>query len=138
MKFLSLYHIPIAYLILYTIVILISGVWMFLLSQGLNSSDIFIVLQKMIENPYEKSLHFFVEVATAHLFAIGIVIFIIAHFLLFSQKISYKFSKKLSLSLFILALFNILAFGSSLIKLILLALFLLVFLLILTMLLFSL
>jgi hypothetical protein len=135
MKNLSLYHIPIAYLILYTLAILFSGVWMFLLSQGLASSDILSILQKVIEKPSVKSLQTHIEIATPHIFAMGTLIFIISHFLLFSTKITFHTSAKLSLLLFLMALFNIFAFGWM--KVIGLGLFLFLFLLLLVMLVLS-
>lgn len=146
MKNLKLYHIPIAYMILYAIALLVTGIWLFLLSQGLSSSELFSTLLKVVENPAPKSIHNFIEVATPHLFAIGTLIFVVAHFMLFSTKFSQKFSLKISVSLFIVALINICAylliiFGfvvSGWIKLLSLVLFVLLFLLLLGMVAFSL
>ncbi len=96
MKNINLYKIPIIYMLIYVILILISGVWLFFLSQ-----------ENIIISPADKSLHNLVEVATPHLFAIGIVIFVVAHFLLFSTKIKQKNALKLSIWLYIFALLNI-------------------------------
>jgi len=146
MKYLKLYHIPIAYMLVYVVGILVTGVWLFLLSQGLGSSDILQTLTQIATLPETKSLHNFIEVATPHLFAMATLIFVVAHFMLFSTKISQRFSLRFSVLLFIVALLNILAyiliiFGvvvSGWIKLLLLALFVLLFLLLLGMVAFSL
>ena len=146
MKNLKLYHIPIAYMLVYILAILATGMWLFLLSQGLGSSGILQTLMRIATVPEPKSIHNFIEVATPHMFAIGTLIFVVAHFMLFSTKISQRFSLRVSVLLFIVALLNILAyiliiFGvvvSGWIKLLLLGLFVLLFLLLLGMVAFSL
>ncbi|PHS33749.1 MAG: hypothetical protein COA92_04410 [Sulfurovum sp.] len=146
MKNLKLYHIPIAYMLVYVLAILVTGIWLFLLSQGLASSELLSTLSKVVASPAPKSMHNFIEVATPHMFAIGTLIFVVAHFMLFSTKFSQKFSLKISVSLFIVALINICAylliiFGfvvSGWIKLLSLALFVLLFLLLSGMVAFSL
>jgi len=113
MKNLSFFHIPIAYLLLYAVVILATGIWLFLLSQGLNGSEgIVATLQHIISSPEAKSLHNLVEVAAPHMFAMGILIFVVAHFMLFSTKISQKTSLIVALVLFALALLNIVSYGA--------------------------
>jgi len=113
MKNLSFFHIPIAYLLLYTVVILATGIWLFLLSQGLNGSEgIAAALEKIIAAPEAKSLHNLVEVATPHLFAMGTLIFVVAHFMLFSTKISQRRSLIVAMTAFVLALVNILSYGA--------------------------
>ena len=113
MKNLSFFHIPIAYLLLYTVVILATGIWLFLLSQGLNGSEgIISTLQHIISSPEAKSLHSLVEVATPHMFAMGMMIFVVAHFMLFSTKISQRTSLIVALVLFGLALLNIVSYGA--------------------------
>ena len=146
MKNLKLYNIPIAYMPLYVLAILTTGLWLFLLSQGLGSSDMVQTLTKIVTLPEPKSLHNFIEVATPHMFAIGTLIFVVAHFMLFSTKISQRFSLVVSVLLFAVALLNISAYllislglvVSGWIKLLTLALFVLVFLLMLSMVAFSL
>ena len=146
MKNLKLYHIPIAYMLVYVIAILATGAWLFLLSQGLGSSDIMQTLTKIVTLPESKSLHNFIEVATPHLFSMGTLIFVVAHFMLFSTKISQRFSLKVSVLLFIVALLNIAAYlliitdfvVSGWIKLVSMGLFVLLFLLLLGMVAFSL
>jgi len=146
MKHLKLYHIPIAYMLVYILAILATGMWLFLLSQGLGSSGILQTLMRIANVPEPKSIHNFIEVATPHMFAIGTLIFVVAHFMLFSTKISQRFSLRVSVLLFIVALLNISAylliiFGvvvSGWVKLLSLALFVLLFLLLLGMLAFSL
>jgi len=110
MKNIHFYNIPIAYMLVYTVAILTSGVWIFLLTQGLGNLDRLATLEKIIESPMPKSLHGFVEVATPHIFAMGLLLFVVAHFMLFSTKVSYTFSRKLSLLTFVFALFNIVAY----------------------------
>ena len=113
MKNLTFFHIPIAYLLLYTVVIFATGIWLFLLSQGLNGSEgTGATLQHIIASPEAKSLQNLVEVATPHMFAMGILIFVVAHFMLFSTKISQKTSLIVALVLFALALLNILSYGA--------------------------
>ena len=112
MKNLSFFHIPITYLLLYTVVILATGIWLFLLSQGLNGSEgIGATLQHIIASPEAKSLQNLVEVATPHMFAMGILIFVVAHFMLFSTKVSQRTSLVVALVLFVLAFFNIVSYG---------------------------
>ena len=97
-------------MILYVVAILLSGVWLFLLSQGLNSADIFTIFEKISAEPVEKSLYGIIEVATPHMFAMGTLIFIVAHFMLFSTRVPKKVSLFLSVLLFSVALFNISAY----------------------------
>jgi len=146
MKHLKLYHIPIAYMLVYVVAILATGVWLFLLSQGLGSSDIVQTLTQIATLPEPKSLHNVIEVATPHLFAIGTLIFVVAHFMLFSTKVSQLFSLRVSVLLFVVALLNIasylaIIFGfvvSGWVKLVTLVVFVLLFLLLLGMVSFSL
>jgi len=112
MKKLFFYHIPITYMLLYTVLLLGSGLWLFLLSQGLASSEgIAATLEKIILTPEPKSMHNFVEVATPHMFAMGSLVFVVAHFMLFSTKISQKISLIVSMILFVFFLFNIFSYG---------------------------
>lgn len=135
MKNLHLYNIPIAYMLLYVVAILLSGIWLFLLSQGLAGGDILGIIQKISDTPLTKSLQGIIEVATPHMFAIGTLIFVVAHFLLFSTKVSKRVSLFVSLLLFASALLNILAYlfislgflVSGWIKLFAMGLFVLVF-----------
>ncbi len=146
MKNVKLYYIPIGYMIVYTIAILGTGVWLFLLSQGLANFGLMQTLKEIIAQPEPKSFYGFVEVATPHMFAIGTLIFVVAHFLLFSTKISQIFSLRVSILLFILAFLNIgaylaIIFGlivSGWIKLFSITLFVLLFLFMLSMVAFSL
>ncbi len=146
MKNLHLYTIPIAYMLVYVVAILVSGLWLFLLSQGLASADILQTLTNIVNAPEPKSLHNFIEVATPHMFAMGTLIFVVAHFMLFSTNVSQKFSLTVSLLLFTVALFNIsayllISFGlvvSGWIKLFSMALFVLVFVVMLGLVAFSL
>ena len=111
MKHISLYTLPIRYMLLYVILILISGVWLFLLSQGLDSSEnVITTLKNFIVSPAEKSIQGLVEVAAPHLFAIGTLLFVAAHFMLFSTKVSPKVSLRISMLLFVFALFDIFAY----------------------------
>ncbi|MDQ7046417.1 MAG: hypothetical protein Q9M39_01855 [Sulfurovum sp.] len=69
MKYLALYSIPIRYMLMYTILILLSGLWLFLLSQGLaNSEGVMDTLRNILTVPVEKSIHGLMEVVTPHLF----------------------------------------------------------------------
>ncbi len=99
-------------MLLYTVLLLGSGLWLFLLSQGLASSEgIAATLEKIILTPEPKSMHNFVEVATPHMFAMGTLVFVVAHFMLFSTKISQKISLIVSMILFVFLLFNIFSYG---------------------------
>lgn len=122
-------------MLLYVVAILLSGIWLFLLSQGLAGGDILGIIQKISDTPLTKSLQGIIEVATPHMFAIGTLIFVVAHFLLFSTKVSKRVSLFVSLLLFASALLNILAYlfislgflVSGWIKLFAMGLFVLVF-----------
>ncbi len=111
MKNLALYTIPIGYMIVYVVLILISGLWLFFLSQGLDSSEgVIHTIQNVINAPETKSLEGIVEVATPHIFAMGSLVFIAAHFMLFSTKISQKHALIVAMLLFVFALFDIFAY----------------------------
>jgi len=147
MKNLSFFHIPIVYLLLYTVLILATGIWLFLLSQGLyDLGSITATLSEISIAPKAKSMHNFVEVAAPHMFAMGALFFVVAHFMLFSTKISQKTSLIVSLLLFGFLLLNVFSYGaisfelisSGWIKLLSITLFVGMFLLLLGMVAFSL
>lgn len=146
MKNTHLYKIVIGYMLLFVVAILLSGSWLFLLSQGLENIQVVDTLMKFIQTPAPKSLHGLVEVASPHLFAIGTLIFVVAHFMLFSTTVKHNISKTLAWLLYISALFNIIAYGfislgvviSGWIKLLAMGLFVLLFLLMLGLVVFSL
>lgn len=111
MKHIALYSLPIKYMIIYVILILMSGLWLFLLSQGYESSENIIgTLKNIIAAPADKSIQGLIEVAAPHLFAIGILIFTAAHFMLFSTNVSPKVSLMAAMLLFAFALFDIFAY----------------------------
>ena len=98
-------------MLIYVILILMSGLWLFLLSQGLECSESIIsTLKNVIASPAEKSVEGLIEVVTPHLFAIGTLIFVTAHFMLFSTKVSQKMSLIIAMFLFIFALFDIFSY----------------------------
>lgn len=111
MKNIALYSLPIRYMIIYVILILMSGLWLFLLSQGYDSSESIIsTLKNLITAPADKSVEGLVEVVTPHLFAIGALIFVTAHFMLFSTNVSLSISLKAAMLLFAFALFDIFSY----------------------------
>lgn len=111
MKNTALYNIPIRYMLIYVILILVSGLWLFLLSQGFNSSgSVMNTLKNIITAPAHKCVEGLIEVVTPHLFAIGTLIFVAAHFMLFSTKVSQKVSLVVAMVLFVFALFDIFAY----------------------------
>ena len=140
MKRYPYYRIPIGYMLLFAFFIFASGVWLFLLPQGLaQTGSLAAALQQLGHSPAVKSWQQFVEIAAPHLFAMGALIFIVAHFLLFSTKISWRFSMHLSLWLYIAMFLDIFAYAliiagivtSGWIKLAALAIFALLFLILL-------
>jgi len=147
MKNIALYAIPIKYMLLYVVLILVSGVWLFLLSQGLNSSEsVMHTFKNIISVPEAKSIQGLVEVLTPHLFAMATLIFVAAHFMLFSTKVSQKVSLIVAMLLFVFALFDIFSyffitfgwFVSGWIKILSMLAFVLLFVLMLGLLAFSL
>ena len=59
-------------MLIYVVLILLSGLWLFLLSQGLdNSESVMHTLNNVINTPAAKSVEGLIEVVTPHLFAIG-------------------------------------------------------------------
>jgi len=146
MKNTHLYKIVIGYMLLFVVAILFSGGWLFLLSQGFGDTSIMDTLIRFIDTPAPKSLHGLVEVASPHLFAMGVLIFVVAHFMLFSNRFKHNTSKSLAWLLYISALFDIIAYGfislgmvvSGWIKLIALGLFLVLFIVMLGLVAFSL
>ncbi len=134
------YRIPIGYMLLFAFFIVASGIWLFLLPQGLSETgSLTATLQQLGQKPVLKSWQQFVEIATPHLFAMGALIFIVAHFLLFSTRVPRYFSMRLTLWLYIAALADIFAYAliiagivtSGWIKLAALAIFALLFLILL-------
>ncbi len=111
MKHIALYTLPVRYMLIYVILILMSGIWLFLLSQGSESSEsIIATLKNLITTPAEKSIEGLIEVATPHLFAIGTLIFVTAHFMLFSTRVSQKISLIVAMFLFVFTLFDIFSY----------------------------
>ncbi|WP_309498900.1 hypothetical protein [Sulfurovum sp.] len=111
MKNIALYAIPIKYMLIYAVLILASGLWLFLLSQGLDSSQSMMhTLKDVISAPDTKSIRGLIEVATPHLFAMSAFIFVAAHFMLFSTKVPQKVSLVIAMLLFALALFDIFSY----------------------------
>lgn len=142
MKTHILYLIPIKYMILFSLAILFSGLWLFLLSQGFTNLDSFIKTVKyIIQTPRDKSIHNLIEIASPHIFAMGILIFIVAHFLLFSHKIKIRYAIVISRLLYYFMFLNIFSYffitlgwvTLGWIKIVTLSGFLLVFLILLTM-----
>ena len=134
------YRIPIGYMLLFAFFIVASGIWLFLLPQGLSETgSLTATLQQLGQKPVLKSWQQFVEIATPHLFAMGILIFIVAHFLLFSTRVPRYLSMRLTLWLYIAALADIFAYAliiagivtSGWIKLVALTIFALLFLILL-------
>lgn len=112
MKQTSLYTIPIIYMILYIILILLSGIWLFFLSQGLTSDKgVLDTLIHFIDTPAAKSLEGFIEVAAPHMFSISITVFLVSHFMLFSTRISQRNSLLIFIALFLFSLLNIVSYG---------------------------
>lgn len=112
MKNVSLYKIPIAYMLVYVVLILFTGLWLFLLSQGLNSSDGMIdTLIGIVFTPEPKSLHHFIEVAAPHMFAMGAMVFVLSHFMLFSSKISQSTTLIVAMLLFVFTILNIFSYS---------------------------
>lgn len=146
MKNTHLYILPIFYMVLYTMAILVSGVLLFLLSQGLGEESVAMTLSNIIHSPVTKSIYGLVEVATPHLASMGMIIFLVAHFLLFSTNFSKRFSKKISIVLFGVAFANIFSyflisfeiFASGWVKLCMMGTFVLLFVFVLLLVLFSL
>jgi len=147
MKNIALYAIPIKYMLLYVVLILVSGVWLFLLSEGLNSGEsVMHTFKNIISVPEAKSIQGLVEVLTPHLFAMATLIFVAAHFMLFSTKVSQKVSLIVAMLLFVFALFDIFSyffitfgwFVSGWIKILSMLAFVLLFVLMLGLLAFSL
>ena len=136
------YRLPIGYMLLFAFFIVASGLWLFLLPQGLaETGSLGATLRQLVQSPAPKSWQQFTEIAALHLFAMGALIFIVAHFLLFSTRVSRHFSIRLSLWLYIAALADIFAYAliiagivtTGWIKLAALILFVLLFLLLLGM-----
>ena len=111
MKNIALYSLPIRYMLIYVSLILMSGLWLFLLSQGYDSSEsIMRTLKNLITAPADRSVEGLIEVVTPHLFAISTLIFVTAHFMLFSTKVSQKVSLRAAMLLFLFALFDIFSY----------------------------
>ena len=86
------YHLIIRYFLLMFLMLLITGIWLLLL----NSSFSF----ESFTNYYvQKSVFGLLEIVTPHLFAMGIVIFILTHFLALNTKHT-NFNNKITLTLF--------------------------------------
>ena len=91
----QLYRLPILYAIWFVLFIVSTGVWLYFLSQGGVGSIVAFLVK-----PQVQSWHRFIEIATPHVAAMGLTLFVMAHFLLFSVRISTKLAQRLSLVLF--------------------------------------
>ena len=99
----NLYAVSIRYFLLMLFMLLITGVWMLLLHTSLSLEG--------FSNYYaEKSSFGLLEVVTPHLFAMGIVIFVLTHFLSLKNKNSSLESKVTLLLFAMMILSNISVF----------------------------
>ncbi|MEA3521679.1 MAG: hypothetical protein U9R50_01755 [Campylobacterota bacterium] len=97
----SNYRLAISYFALFTLLLILSGLWIFILKSGLT-------FQGIEEYYAPKSYKGILEIAQPHLLAIGIFIMVNSHFFLFSKKEKKK-AILLSNSLYISALILILS-----------------------------
>ncbi len=109
-KDIHLYRIGIAYMLLFVLGVLLSSAWLFLRSQEMED-EMLQAVASIIDSPAAKSWHNFIEIGTPHLFGMGLTLFVVAHFLLFSTKIPQRWSMRLSVILFGLMFFDIFAYG---------------------------
>jgi hypothetical protein len=111
MKNNPLYALPIKYMVFFCLAILFSGLWLFLLSQGFtNIENLIKTIQYSIQTPKDKSLHNLIEIATPHIFAMGILIFMVSHFLIFSPKIKIRYAIIISKWLYYFMFLNIFSY----------------------------
>ena len=96
----NLYSIIIRYFLLMFLMLLITGIWLLLLHTTFNFTD--------FTNYYvEKSLFGALEIVVPHLFAMGMVIFILTHFLSLRKKNTYLESHLSSLLFLATILLNV-------------------------------
>ncbi len=115
-KDIHLYGISVRYMLLFILLILFSGVWLFGLSQGWD-----LVSDEHLLTPWYDTVlpswHRFIETATPHLWGMGMTLFVAAHFLLFGSRISQRNARLISIVLFSVMFADIFAYLPALIGL---------------------
>ncbi|CAA6814512.1 MAG: Unknown protein [uncultured Sulfurovum sp.] len=94
----NLYRIGIRYFLIMLLMLFVTGIWLLLLHASFS-------LESFTNYYVEKSILGLLEVTTPHLFSMGIVIFILTHFLSLNKKNS-PFESKLTLTLFSIMLIS--------------------------------
>jgi hypothetical protein len=87
-------------MLLFAVAVLLTGVWLFLLSHGAREHGLYATLYTILATPATRSWHQFIEVAAPHLFGMGMTLFVAAHFLLFGRRIPKRWSLGISAVLF--------------------------------------
>jgi len=101
-------------MLLFIVLILLSGVWLFGITQGW---EVFFerwnvaMFWHKVEMP---SWHGLIEIATPHLWGMGMTLFVTAHFLLFGERFSQRKAIFMSFLLFGLMFMDIFAYLPSL------------------------
>lgn len=97
-KMIHLYRIGIRYFLIMLLMLFITGIWLLLLHASFS-------LESFTNYYVQKSVFGLLEVASPHLFSMGIVIFILTHFLSLQNKYT-SFESKLTISLFTVMLIS--------------------------------
>ena len=91
MKHHKLYKLSIAYFLLFVLALFTTGVALFLLELGVLDMDTF---AQLIAEIKPKSIEGIIEILSPHIIGMGLLLFVVAHFLLFSGKYTQVFSLK--------------------------------------------
>ena len=91
-----LYSIAVIYFLVFVVLLFVSGVWLWLLEMDIDISN--------ITKP--KSIEGIIEIVSPHIIAMGLMLFVLSHFLLSSTKFTHSTSLRIFLALSIVILLD--------------------------------
>lgn len=91
------YALPLKYFMIMSILLLLSGLWMFVLHSSLS-------IEGTLSYYSPKSFFGLLETVTPHLFGMGILVFVVTHFFAIIEGVESKTYKSFSLGLFMVML----------------------------------
>jgi len=103
MKAQQLYTLSIAYFLVFVVAVFASGLTLFFVELGVGDLDTF---STVISQMKPKSIEGIIEILTPHIMGMGLMLFVVAHFLLFSKKFSHTFSFRVFLALVFVVLID--------------------------------
>lgn len=96
MKLHALFTLSVAYFLLFVVALFTTGVTLFITELGVEELTQLSQVAEMIK---PKSFEGIIEILSPHIIGMGLMLFVVAHFLLFSKKFTQAFSLKLFIAL---------------------------------------